>query len=108
MDLADEAGALEETRRLLREGHAEILKVPLDKFDALASDAFPSFRRGVVRAEGCREVSAEALLQDLGDKPAVLRFLALLAERKKGYRRQVASVFRILLTGPRWLEAARA
>merc|ERR1719433_2144167 len=98
--------ALAETRRLLAAGHELIVRVTPDTFDAQANDAFPPFRRGVVRAEGCREVPAEELLEGLAAKPAVLEFLATLAERKRGYRRQVENVCKILLKGPAWLKAA--
>eukprot|EP00930_Biecheleria_cincta_P046043 TRINITY_DN31753_c0_g1_i1.p1 TRINITY_DN31753_c0_g1~~TRINITY_DN31753_c0_g1_i1.p1 ORF type:complete len:546 (-),score=120.83 TRINITY_DN31753_c0_g1_i1:67-1683(-) len=100
------ADALEETQQLLERGHAEILQVPDKIFDDEAPEAFSIFSKGVVRAEGCRELTSEQLLRDLGRKNEVLAFLAKVAERKRSYRRQVASVLKILLKGSSWLDVA--
>mmetsp|Transcript_74299 Transcript_74299/g.205061 ORF Transcript_74299/g.205061 Transcript_74299/m.205061 type:complete len:391 (-) Transcript_74299:103-1275(-) len=106
--MAQALDAVAETRRLIGLGHEQILRVTPESFEVSATDAWPAFRRGVVRAEGCREVPGEELLRDLAAKPEVLAFLAELAERKRGYRRQVETVLRILLKGPTWLEVVQA
>jgi len=99
---------VEETRRLIGLGCEQILAVTPDNFDRDATDAWPAFRRGVVRAEGCREVPADELLGAVEGKARVLAFLADFAERKRAYRKQVETVLRILLKGPQWMEAARS
>jgi len=95
--------ALEETKRLIHEGHAAILKVGPGRDDDSAA-AFQQFRRGVTRADGSHELS---LLQDLEQKQKVLGFLVDFAQNRRSHRRQVSSVVSILLKDSKWQEAAK-
>eukprot|EP00435_Cladocopium_sp_Y103_P035972 s1005_g9.t1 len=78
--------ALEETKRLIHEGHAAILKVGPGRDDDSAT-AFQQFRRGVTRADGSHELS---LLQDLEQKQKVLGFLVDFAQNRRSHRRSGA------------------
>jgi len=94
---------LNETKRLIREGHAALLQV-VRYTDDSAGDAFNTFRKGVVRADS---TSQPTLLRDLEQKPKVLMKLAEFAQSRRPHRRQIAHVLGILLKESTWREDAK-
>jgi len=96
-----ERDTADETKQLIVEGHAAILKVVRYSDDS-ASDAFEIFRKGVVRGSSTQS----ATLQELDQKSKILTFLADFAKCRRPRRRQVANVCSILLKDASWKEAA--
>ncbi|CAE7507344.1 unnamed protein product [Symbiodinium necroappetens] len=96
-----ERDAADETKQMIAEGHAAILKVVRYSDDS-ASDAFEIFRKGVVRGSSTQS----ATLQELDQKSKILTFLAEFAKFRRPRRRQVANVCSILLKDASWKEAA--
>ncbi|CAE7019846.1 unnamed protein product [Symbiodinium sp. CCMP2456] len=115
-----ERDAADETKQLIVEGHAAILKVVRYSDDS-ASDAFETFRKGVVRGSSTQSTTLQAevqqvdcrvcrlsrfVLKELDQKSKILAFLAEFAKCRRPRRRQVANVCSILLKDTSWKEAA--
>eukprot|EP00440_Ansanella_granifera_P035998 gb/GFBE01039052.1/.p1 GENE.gb/GFBE01039052.1/~~gb/GFBE01039052.1/.p1 ORF type:complete len:423 (+),score=107.98 gb/GFBE01039052.1/:1-1269(+) len=84
----------DETRKLLREGAAELLK---------EGSGFDRLRRGIVRAQAGGDVSTEVLLGEMQNKEELLKALLGLFAKRKILRRQIAYAIRLLVEGsPEW------
>jgi len=104
-------------RTLLAESAELIAQLAPGWEEEAAVAAFKALQRAVSRAVGsgsreallqvdrAAEAELEEILEDLGPKERIMRFVVTFHQRKKMYRRQTASVFSALLQVDAWLWA---